>query len=48
MKAAAEAQRDAIFKQLAEEEAQRRAEAEFIENMRNDLYVQEQEEKAQA
>jgi hypothetical protein len=48
MKASAEAQRDAIFQKLAEEERARREESEFIENMRNDLYVQEQEEKAQA
>jgi hypothetical protein len=46
MKQAAEAQRDAIFKKLADEEAQRRAEADYIENMRNELQVQEQEERA--
>jgi len=45
MKEAAEAQRDAIFKKLAEEEAARRAEKEFVENLRNDLQVQELEEK---
>jgi len=39
MKEAAEAQRDAIFKKLAEEEAARRAENEYIENLRNDLQV---------
>ena len=37
MKAAAEAQRDAIFKKLAAEEAARRMEAEYVENLRNDL-----------
>lgn len=41
MKEAAEAQRDAIFRKLADEEAARRAEAEYIENMRNELQVQE-------
>ena len=39
MKEAAEAQRDAIFQKLSEEEARRRAEYEYIENMRNDLQV---------
>lgn len=48
MKEAADAQRDAIFNKLAAEEAQRRAEAEYIENLRNDLQVQEMEEKARA
>ena len=48
MKEAAEAQRDAIFQKLAEEEAARRAEAEYVENLRNDLQVQEMEEKARA
>lgn len=37
MKAAAEAQRDAIFRKLAAEEAARRAESEYVENLRNDL-----------
>ena len=37
LKEAADAQRDAIFNKLAGEEAQRRAEAEYIENLRNDL-----------
>jgi uncharacterized membrane protein len=45
MKEAAEAQRDAIFKKLAAEEAARRAENEYVENLRNDLQVQELEEK---
>jgi hypothetical protein len=48
MKAAAEAQRDAIFQKLSAEEAARRAESEYIENMRNDLQLQEQEERARA
>ena len=46
MKEAADAQRDAIFNKLAAEEADRRANAEYIENLRNDLQVQEMEEKA--
>ena len=45
MKEAAEAQRDAIFRKLATEEAARRAEAEYVENLRNDLQVQEKEER---
>jgi len=40
MKMAAEEQREEIFKNLAEEEAQRRAEAEYVEALRNDLQVQ--------
>ena len=48
MKKVAEAQRDAIFQKLAQEEADRRAEAEFVENLRNDLQLQEMEEKARA
>jgi hypothetical protein len=48
MKEAAEAQRDSIFQKLAEEEAARRAQAEYIENLRNDLQVQEMEVKARA
>jgi len=40
MKMAAEGQREEIFKKLAEEEAQRRAEAEYVEALRNDLQVQ--------
>ena len=46
MKEQAEAVRDQIFQKLAAEEAQRRAEAEFQENLRNELYVQETEEAA--
>ena len=37
LKEAAEAQREAIFAKLAQEEAERRAEAEYVENLRNDL-----------
>jgi predicted RNA-binding Zn ribbon-like protein len=37
MKAEAEAQKDAIFQKLSAEEAARRAEYEYVENMRNDL-----------
>ena len=48
MKEAAEEQRESIFRKLAEEEAARRAEAEYIENLRNDLVLQEMEEKARA
>lgn len=35
----AEAARDAIFKKLEDEEIARRAENEFRENLRNELYV---------
>jgi hypothetical protein len=48
MKEMAEAQRDAIFQKLAQEEAERRAQATYIENLRNDLQVEELEEKARA
>ena len=37
MKAMAEEQRDEIFRRLCEEEADRRAKAEYIENLRNEL-----------
>jgi hypothetical protein len=43
MKHLAEAQRDAIFQKLSAEEAARREESDYIENMRNDLQLQEQE-----
>ena len=46
MKEAAERQRDAIFAKLAAEESARRMASESLEKMRNDLYVEEQEEKA--
>lgn len=37
MKEEAEAQRDAIFNRLAQEEKQRREEAEYVEGLRNEL-----------
>jgi hypothetical protein len=45
-KDAAEAVKDAIFRKLEEEEQVRRAEAEFQERLRNELYDQESEEAA--
>ena len=48
MKEEAEAIRDGIFQKLAAEEEQRAAEKAFQEQLRNDLYVQESEEAAQA
>lgn len=48
MKQEAEAIRDQIFQKLASEEEQRAAEKLFQEQLRNDLYVQESEEAAQA
>ena len=48
MKLAAEAQRDAIFKKLAAEEAARRAESDYVESLRNNLQVEEMEEKYRA
>ena len=48
MKMEAEAIRDQIFQKLASEEEQRAAEKEFQEQLRNELYVQEGEEAAQA
>ena len=48
MKNAAEAQREEIFQRIAEEEARRRAEKEYIENLRNDLQLQEIEMRARA
>jgi len=47
-KAEAEAIKEQIFKQLEAEEQRRRAEAEFQERLRNELYDQESEEAAQA
>ena len=38
--------RDQIFKRLEAEEIQRRAQKEFQENLRNELYYQEGEEAA--
>jgi len=48
MKEAAEAQRDAIFKKLAAEESARREESEYVEGLRNNLQVEEMEEKYRA
>lgn len=48
MKQEAEALRDGIFQRLAAEEEIRAAEKMFQEQLRNDLYVQEGEEAAQA
>jgi hypothetical protein len=47
-KAEAEAAREEIFQKLKEEEEKRRAESEYIENLRNELYMQELEEQARA
>ena len=41
-----EEQREQIFQKLKAEEEARRAEKEFQENLRNELYVQESEEAA--
>ena len=46
LKAQAEAQREAIFQKLAAEEAERRAEQNYIEDLRNNLQVEEMEERA--
>ena len=46
MKAAVEGQRDEIFKRLCEEEAERRAQAEYVENLRNELSAHGAEERA--
>lgn len=48
MKREAEKTREQIFQKLAAEEEQRAAEKMFQEQLRNDLYVQEGEEAAQA
>lgn len=45
-KAQIEAAREGIFQKLKEEEEQRRAEKEYTENLRNELYLQEFEEQA--
>ena len=37
LKGQAEAQKNIIFQKLCEEEAERRAQAEYIENLRNEL-----------
>lgn len=46
LKEEAEAQREAIFQKLALEEAERRAKNEYEENLRNELQVEEVEERA--
>jgi len=43
-----EAAREEIFQKLKDEEERRRAEKEYIENLRNELYLQEFEEQARA
>lgn len=48
MKMQAEQQREAIFDKLATEEKQRREEQEYIENLRNNLQVEEMEERFRA
>lgn len=48
MKEMAEQQREAIFQKLAREEAERKMEAEYVENLRNDLQLEEMEERARA
>ena len=45
-KAKAEAEREGIFKKLALEEERRRAEQEYLENLRNELQFYETEELA--
>ena len=45
-KAAEEAEREAIFQRLAVEQERMRAEAEYIENLRFQLYLEETEEQA--
>lgn len=47
-KASAEAAREEIFQKLKEEEERRRADSEYVENLRNELYMQELEEQARA
>ena len=47
MKAQAEEQRDQIFQKLCEEEAERRAQAEYVENLRNELSAQDAEDARQ-
>ena len=45
-KAEAEAAREEIFQRLKAEEEKRRADNEYVENLRNELYMQELEEQA--
>lgn len=42
-----EAAKDKIFKKLEQEELERKAEKEFQENLRNELYFEEGEQQAQ-
>jgi len=46
LKAQAEEAREKIFQKLKEEEIKRRAEEEFKENLRNELYLEETEFEA--
>ena len=46
LKQEAEAQREAIFQKLAADEAARRAKSEYETNLRNQLQVEEMEERA--
>jgi len=48
LKAQAEEAREKIFQRLKEEEEARRAEEEFKENLRNELYMEETEAAAKA
>jgi hypothetical protein len=45
-KAELEAAKEEIFQKLKDEEERRRAEKEYTENLRNELYLQEFEEQA--
>ena len=45
-KAEVEAAREEIFQRLKGEDERRRAEKEYVENLRNELYQQEFEEQA--
>ena len=45
MKRAAKAKRDAIFRKPVAKEKARREGSEYVDNLRNDLQVQEMEEK---
>lgn len=48
LKAQAEEAREKIFQKLKEEEENRKAEEEFKENLRNELYIEENEAAARA
>ena len=45
-KAEVEAAREEIFQKLKEEEEKRRADSDYVENLRNELYLQGSEEQA--